>query len=198
MTPAPDPGRTWIVSSLKAREFMPNAFLPFDVTANRKRYFFGLAIVAIGYTTALIGCLFSLRIPMALTSGMMVCGLLAATLLPGWIAPRLGIKGLSRAFFPTYLIGTLSIAAILAMFADYDWKTWYFHPTGFQSIWIVLVIAFFHLSGILKNFGMKNHYSDIAVSEYNENQTKNPYSPPMRPQLRTNNPEDRSGGSAVS
>ena len=177
---------------------MSDAFVPFDTTKDGKRYFVGLLVVAIGYIVALTSSLATFRIPIALSSGMALIGLLAAILLSGWISPRLAVKQYSRAFFPTFVIGTLLIAAILRLFADSDWKTWYIHPAGFQSTWIVLVIAFFHLGRVFKSPGSRKLNLEISVSEYNKDQAQNPYAPPMRHELQMNKPMDRSGGSAAS
>ncbi len=177
---------------------MLDGFSPFDTTKNGKRYFVGLSVVVVGYAVALTGSLASFRIPIALSSGMTLLGLLSAMFLSGWIAPRLAIERFGRAFIPAFVIGTLVIAAMLAMFARSDWTTWYLHPTGFQSAWIVLVVAYFHFVGIFKRPGMNNLNSENSVTEYNEDQVRNPYAPPMSPELGTNNPMDRSGGPTAS
>ena len=159
-------------------------------TPKSLRYFVGLLVVVVGYSTALAGCLAFFKIPLFLSGAMFIGGLLIAMLLPSWLDRRLAFAQTSRAFVALNLFGSLLICAIMLLFANSNWKTWYFHPAGFQSAWLVLVAAFFHVKGIRQQAGWKSRKIEILTSEYNEAQASNPYAPPMQARPLTNNPMD--------
>jgi hypothetical protein len=174
--------------------------VPSDATPNDSGYFVGLVIAVFGYVTALTGCLAFFKIPLALTFGMLLGGFLIALLLPRWLDRRLAFTQSSRVFLATILGGQALIVALLILFANPNWKTktGYIHPAGFPCSWCVLVAATFHCVSIIQQTGWKNRNTDNPITDYNIDQESNPYAPPKHSQLRTNNPMDRSGGSAAS
>lgn len=102
------------------------------------------------------------------------------------------------AFILWYISGILLILAFMVWFADSNWKTWRVHPAGFQMTWIVSLAAFFHFREVLKRLRMHKSTTEIPLSEYDENQSQNPYAPPMQPRPLLDNPMDRREESAVS
>ena len=164
--------------------------IPTDATPKNARYFVGLLVVVVGYSTALAGCLAFFKIPLSISGAMFLVGLLTAMLLPRWLDRRLALRQSNRAFVAMNLLGSLLIVCVMLLFANSNWKTWYFHPAGFQSAWLVLVSAFFHCKGIRQQSGWKSPKIEILTSEYNEAQASNPYAPPMQARPMTNNPTD--------
>ena len=142
------------------------------------RFYIGLAIVFIGYTTALFGSIAFFKIPLVQTIGLMLVGA-TATLLPTWIDRRLGFPNVGRAYTTTNVVGSFLIIAILAAFASSNWTKWYIHPAGFQTTWIFSVAAFFHFRNILTLFPSKNCHYEVPITD-DESQKDNPYEPPLR------------------
>ena len=126
------------------KKLSPDVSLPSDATPIGVRFLFGLAMVVIGYTTALIGCILFFKIPLTLTIVMMLSGIVLATFLPTCVDRRLAFTQSSRTFITTNMFGLFLIVAIMVAFANSNWMTWYIHPLGFQSTWLVLVTAYFH------------------------------------------------------
>ena len=172
---------------------MVDAAKPSETTQKGVRFFVGLAIVMIGYSTALIGCLAFFKIPLLITTGMMLGGLLVATILAKFVDHNLAFPAASRVYSLTNLIGSLLIVAIMVAFANSNWKTWYIHPAGFQGIWLVLVGAGFHSYAIQKCFTRGARISEMQMTDYDEKEASNPYAPPMRQQTRTNKAMDTKG-----
>ena len=110
----------------------------------------------------------------------MLGGLIVATTIPIWLDSRLAFQQSGRAIVTTNVIGTLLIAGVMVVFANSNWKSWYIHPAGFQSTWLVVVSAFFHIAGIKQLFDARINGNEIPIYEYDENQASNPYAPPMR------------------
>ncbi len=153
-----------------------------DVKANANGTLFvvGLVVSCVGYSAALIGCIAFFKIPLAWTFRLMLCGLIVATTIPKGLDRRLAFPTIGRAFFTTNFIGTLLIAGVMVLFANSNWKSWYVHPAGFQSTWLVVVSAFFHMDGIIRSSDARKLINEIHIYEYDENQATNPYAPPMR------------------
>ena len=161
-------------------------------TQKGMRFFLGLAILTIGYTTALIGFLTFFKIPLLLTCGMTVGGLLATTL--GKVFDHaLAFPPLNSRYRILTLFGSLPVAAIMVAFANSNWMSWYIHPAGFQGVWIVTAAAAFHFSAIRKYFVTQAYIGDIPMSDFDANQASNPYAPPMHVEDRTNNGMDTKG-----
>ena len=151
------------------------------------RFYFGVAILLFGYTTALLGSIAFFKIPLSLTCALMLGGIFA-TFLPVLFDRRLAFVLSSRTYIATNLIGSMLIVAIMIACANSNWKNWYIHPAGFQSTWLFLVAAFFHCRGILNQFPSTSVTAEISKTDYDESQKNNPYSPPMQSESRANYP----------
>ena len=166
------------------------------------RYFAGIAILALGYTTALIGGitytnshLLAMTIPIG--------GILVAMILPGKIDYRLTLRGSKNSSAVILaMVGILSLVSVAFIFwcPSVNWKTKHFRfsPGRFQIVCVTVVAAYIHCLGILGHLRRKRRNTDIPVTDYDEALESNPYSPPMQTKHRTNNPMGRSGGSAAS
>ncbi len=160
---------------------------PLDPMPRGLRFYFGVSILSVGYATALFGSIAFFKIPLFLTCVIMFGGIIA-TFLPVLFDRRLAFFSSSRAYTATNLIGSFLIIAIMVASANTNWRTWYIHPAGFQSTWILLVAAFFHCRSIRKHFPSTNPPAENPITDYDESQKDNPYSAPMRSQSRANNP----------
>ena len=177
---------------------MTDASTSADTSPRRIAFFLGTAIVIAGYAMALVGSLGFFKIPLLFTFALLVGGICLATLLPKKLDCRLAFTQTSRTYKIVNIGGSILIAGFMVLFADANWKTWYIHPAGFQTIWFTLVAASFHFYDISSQFNHNPQLSDAGVSEFDETQMDNPYAPPMRYEDRTNKAMHPSRGSADS
>jgi len=154
------------------------------------RRFAGIGILALGYTTALIGGITDTKSPL-LAMIVPISGILVAMILPGKIDHRLTLTGSKNSLAVILaIVGILSLISIVFIFwfPSANWKTKYFRfsPGRFQFVCVTVVAAYIHCLGILGHSGRKRSNTDIPIADYDEAQESNPYSPPMQAKRRTN------------
>jgi len=165
-------------------------FSPETKSTTSLRCVAGIAILALGYTTALIGGIAYTKSPL-LAMTIPIGGILVAMILPGKIDHRLTLRG-SKISLAVILamVGILSLVSVafIFWFPSANWKTKYFRfsPGRFQIVCVTVVAAYIHFLGILGHSGRKRRNTDIPIADYDEAQESNPYSPPMQAKHKTN------------
>ncbi len=136
-----------------------------DKLTNRSRDFrfaSALSLLITGYVSALIGGIAFFKIPLVLTFGMVLVGTFASYYLPRLVDKRFSYGQVTRVSRIVGLLGSLTIAALMVLFADSDWSRWYVHPAGFHLTWIVFVTMFFHIATIRSCMLSENPMQEIA------------------------------------
>lgn len=144
------------------------------------RFVSALSLLLTGYVSALIGGIAFFKIPLVLTFGMVLVGVFASYYLPTLIDKRFSFAQVTRVFTIVGLLGSLTITALMILFAGSDWSRWYVHPAGFHITWFVLVTMFFHIATIRSRMISENPLPEIVPVDYDAEQNQNPYAPPMK------------------
>jgi hypothetical protein len=111
---------------------------------------------------------------------MMLGGTLVSFYIPKLIDRRFAAAAYSRLYKITNVAGSLALVGLMMLFVDSDWRRWYIHPAGFQSIWFVLTAAVFHIDAVRRRISSLQPIPEIELADYDEKQADNPYAPPMR------------------
>ena len=137
-------------------------------------------LLVTGYAVSLVGSIAFFKIPLLATFAMMLGGTLVSYYIPKLIDRRFAVATPGRIYKITIVAGSLALVGLMLLFAKSDWRRWYIHPAGFQSIWFYLNAAVFHIDAVRRRISSLQPNPEIELADYDEKQANNPYAPPMR------------------